>query len=535
MAHGLSHEKPEQRVKEQENEAFRRKLPGELAKGTEHEDVILDSLVEHVIHQDTKMRILWANRAACESAGLTREELLGRHCYEIWLQREAPCADCPVLKAMKTGQPQKIEKFTSDGKAWFIRGYPVRDDKDRVVGGIEVTLEITDRKRAEEGLRESEDRYRRITEAITDYIYTVTIKDRRPVATIHGLACVAVTGYTTEHFKENPYLWIQMVHEEDRKAVEEQAARTLSGMKVPALEHRIIRKDGATRWVRNTSVLNLDGQGRLLSYDGLVQDITERKRAEEALRKSYDELELRVKERTAELVKANDELKREIKERKHAEDELRQSEEKYRTVLETNPDPVVVYDTEGKVTYFNPAFTSVFGWTLEERLGKKMDIFVPEENWPETKMMLDKMLAGESFSGIETRRYTKKGNIIPVSISAASYRDRNSKAVGIVVDLRDISEQRRAEEALRESEEQLRQDQKRMDMLRFANDVALKLMDELRNPLVAIGGYSRRISSRHYPEDKVKEYGSIIFEQSMRLDNALNAALVHLKEAAEQV
>ena len=74
-----------------------------------------------------------------------------------------------------------------------------------------------------------------------------------------------------------------------------------------------------------------------------------------------------------------------------------------------------------------------------------------------------------------------------------------------------------------------------MEILKFANDVALELMHELRNPLVSIGGYSRRISSREYPEDKLSEYGSIIFEQSVRLDNALNEALVHLKDAAEQV
>ena len=479
------------------------------------------------------------NDRICEMTGYSREELLDQSARMLYPTDE----DFEYVGTEKYAQIRERGIGTietrwrrKDGKVIDVLLSSTPVDPDDLKAGVTFTaLDITERKLAEEELRESEDRYRRITEAITDYIYTVTVQDGRPGETIHGPACVAVTGYTTDDFKANPYLWIQMVHEEDRKAVEEQAACTLSGVKVPALEHRIIRKDGATRWVRNTPVMNFDSQGKLLAYDGLVQDITERKRAEEALRRSHDELELRVKERTAELVKANDELKREIKERKQVEQELRQSEEKYRTVLETNPDPVVVYDMDGKVTYFNLAFTTVFGWTLEERLGKKMDVFVPEENWPETKMMLNKILAGESFSGIETHRYTKEGNIIPVSISAAFYRDRNGKAVGSIVNLRNISEQKKAEEALRESEKRLHQDQKRLDMLRFANDVALKLMHDLRNPLVTIGGYSRRISSRDYPEDKVKEYGNIIFEQSMRLDNALNEALVHLKDAAEQV
>ena len=135
---------------------------------------------------------------------------------------------------------------------------------------------------------------------------------------------------------------------------------------------------------------------------------------------------------------------------------LQESEERYRTVLESNPDPVVVYDMEGSVQYFNPAFTSVFGWSIEERLGKKMDMFVPDENWPETKMMIDSILAGElvgeTFSGIETCRYTKKGEIIPVSISGSIYRNSDGKPVGIVVTLRDIREQKKLQAQLQRAQ-----------------------------------------------------------------------------------
>jgi len=74
---------------------------------------------------------------------------------------------------------------------------------------------------------------------------------------------------------------------------------------------------------------------------------------------------------------------------RESEERLRESEEKYRTVLEASPDPTVAYDTKGKVIYLNPAFTKAFGWTPEEVLGKRID-YVPEENWPETQMMIDK-------------------------------------------------------------------------------------------------------------------------------------------------
>ncbi len=136
--------------------------------------------------------------------------------------------------------------------------------------------------------------------------------------------------------------------------------------------------------------------------------------------------------------------------REQAEEALRESEEKYRTVLEACPDPIVVYDMEGAVIYLNPAFTHVFRWTPEELLGKKID-YVPEENWPETQMMIDKVLAGESFSAIESRRYTKQGEILDVSISVATYLDRDGTPVGSVHTLRDITERKRLAAQLRQA------------------------------------------------------------------------------------
>ena len=135
-----------------------------------------------------------------------------------------------------------------------------------------------------------------------------------------------------------------------------------------------------------------------------------------------------------------------------AEEVVRESEVRYRTVLETSTDPIVVYDIDGKVTYFNPAFTRVFGWTLEERLGKKMDVFVPDEDWSETRKMINKVLAGENFSGFETRRYSKEGNIIQVNMSAAIYKDQDGNPIGSVINLRDISDQKKMEVQLQHAQ-----------------------------------------------------------------------------------
>ena len=145
-------------------------------------------------------------------------------------------------------------------------------------------------------------------------------------------------------------------------------------------------------------------------------------------------------------------LHTDITERKEAEEALRVSEEKYRTVLESNPEPVVVYDMEGRVIYLNPAFTRVFGWSLDEQIGKKIDNFVPEENWPETRMMINKVtVSGESFSGLETRRYTKEGDILDISISGSSYRDQEGNVAASIINLRDATAQKRLEDQLQQT------------------------------------------------------------------------------------
>jgi PAS domain S-box-containing protein len=93
-----------------------------------------------------------------------------------------------------------------------------------------------------------------------------------------------VTGYTSDEFFADPSLWMRTVFPDDRELVCHHFSKVLSGNPVSPLEHRIIRKDGQVRWIRDTSVLQLDSDGNLVSCDGMIKDITERKLAEEALK-----------------------------------------------------------------------------------------------------------------------------------------------------------------------------------------------------------------------------------------------------------
>jgi PAS domain S-box-containing protein len=140
-------------------------------------------------------------------------------------------------------------------------------------------------------------------------------------------------------------------------------------------------------------------------------------------------------------------LKRELNERKNTEAVLRESEERYRSLLESSPDPVVVYDMQGVATYVNPAFEQTFGFSCHELIGKHID-FVPEANWAETKRAIQQMKRGKKINLFETRRFTKRGRILDVQISSTLYLNRKGKPAGNIVTLRDISILKQVEQEL---------------------------------------------------------------------------------------
>ena len=194
------------------------------------------------------------------------------------VQRDHP--EVPVI--MVTGALSDIE--TVDLIHAGAKDYVLKDRIARLASAVLRALSVEQgvraRKAAEKALQESEARYRRITEGLTDYQYTVRIEDGHAVKTTQSPACVTVTGYKPEEFCTNSFLWMQMVAPEERELVMEHVRHILAGNDVPPIEYRIIRKDGEIRWINDTTILFKDASGKLLSYDGVIKDITERKQAE---------------------------------------------------------------------------------------------------------------------------------------------------------------------------------------------------------------------------------------------------------------
>jgi PAS domain S-box-containing protein len=137
-------------------------------------------------------------------------------------------------------------------------------------------------------------------------------------------------------------------------------------------------------------------------------------------------------------------------------EESRQAEELYRSVLNSSADAIVIYDMEGRTQYINPSFTSIFGWSMQELSDKRVP-FVPDDEWEASFFIIQGIIRdGATCSAFETRRYTKDGRIRNISISASRYHDHEGKPAGILAILRDITRRKRAEQALRSSEERFR-------------------------------------------------------------------------------
>ena len=299
-----------------------------------------------------------------------------------------------------------LEIYSLEEKPEINEGPFLKEERNLIDAITERLGHIIERKQLEEALRESESLHRLHFENVSDVIYSV---DPELKITNISPSVERVLGYKPEELIGRPFQELNLLAPEYLEQAASDTMHVLGGERITSAVYQFIARDGIKKWgeVSGAPVIR---DGQIVALISVARDITERKQAEEA---------------------------------------LLQSEEKYRTVLESNPDPVVVYDMEGRVIYLNPAFTRVFGWSLEERLGKKIDNFVPEENWPETRMMINKVTTlGESFSGLETRRYTKEGNILDISISGSCYRDQEGNVAASIINLRDITEQKRLEDQL---------------------------------------------------------------------------------------
>jgi len=117
-----------------------------------------------------------------------------------------------------------------------------------------------------------------------NYIYTLEIRNNYPFIIQHSYGCIYVTGYSLEEYYSNPLLYYEIIYKDDKQIFIENLNRMLCRDLVEPFEYRIVRKDGSVRWVRNIPIPRHDANGELFAYDGLIEDITEKKVSEEFIK-----------------------------------------------------------------------------------------------------------------------------------------------------------------------------------------------------------------------------------------------------------
>ncbi len=233
---------------------------------------------------------VYINRGGAKMLGVENPyQLIGRPIMDVIHPDYHGIVHARVRKSLDEGKFANFieEKFVRfDGSVCDVEVAAVPFTYLDAPSMMVIARDLTVRKRAELALVESEQRYKRLVESVTDYMYSVDVGNSSAVSTTHGPGCVTVTGYTSEEYRQDPDLWYRMIFADDREHVLEEANRILSGAQVPPIEHRIIHKDGSLRWVRNTPVPRHNKEGRIVAYDGLITDITEVRLLENQLRQA---------------------------------------------------------------------------------------------------------------------------------------------------------------------------------------------------------------------------------------------------------
>ncbi len=316
-----------------------------------------------------------------------------------------------------------------------------------------------------ESLLKSEERYRRLIESVTDYIYTVSVEAGKAVSTKHGPACIAVTGYSSEEYDADHNLWFQMVYEADRDAVLRQINLAISGNPVIPLEHRLIHKNGTVIWVRNTIVPSFNEAAELVAYDGMIRDITERKNAENA---------------------------------------QRESEERYRLFLEDFPGVAFKRTIDLKPLFFHGTTEKITGYTGEEFMSRKVrwhEIVHPDDIPKLYENIADLQSIPNYSIEREYRILRKDGQMRWIKELIQNKCDESGNPAFIQGTIYDITEQKKLEE-------QLQHAQKTEAVGQLAGGVA----HDFNNILSAMIGFTTLAQMKMQEDDPARKHLSKLFE-----------------------
>lgn len=366
--------------------------------------------------------------------------------------------------------------------------------------------EVTERKRAEEAARAAEEEYRSIFENATEGIYRSSLDGHQLRA---NPALVKLNGYDSEEeqlaaVNAITTKWYVDPHRrgEFKRLLEEYG-------QVTNFESEIDRHKIRERiWISENARLVRNKDGSPLYYEGTVQDITARKRAEEALRQAHAELEQRVQERTTELMRTNMSLQVEIAERKRAEEELARVQQQNEQILNSAGEGILGIDRAGHIAFVNPSAAAMLGSTVHELLGQSLHETThhsradgsayPSDECSMLRTLQDGLVVYET----DDLYWRKDATHFPVESICAPILNEHREVAGAVVTFQDITQ--------------------RKEVDRMKDELISTVSHELRTPLASLRGFTELLLGRTFPSERQQEFLTIIHNESLRLTKLIN-------------
>lgn len=422
---------------------------------------------------------LAVNEAAVRHYGYSREEFFRMTVLDIRPPEEVPLLLShldEISRREPTPDPQMAGVWTHRKKDDTLIEVKVTwslIDLQGKTARLVLAEDVTEARKTERELQASEHRFRQLAETIHEVFWMF---DPNPPRILYiSPAYEQVWGRSCKSLYENPFSFLEAVHPEDRGELLASMEKQQNG-EGTELAYRVIRPDGSIRWVRDRAFPIRNASGAVYRVAGVAEDITEHRRAELALQETNQTL---------------------------------------RALIHSSPLAIFALNTDGKVTMWNPAAERIFGWTEQEILNQPFPLLSSN---PEQELhVIQKLIsAGSGFTGMEARRPRKDQSLIDLSISIAPLPGAGPTAAGVVAVVADISDRKKAEEALRKSEE-------RFHLITRATNDAMWDWDLKTNSLwwnegfKTIFGYTsdeiepgiESWESRIHPEDKERILSSV--------------------------
>jgi PAS domain S-box-containing protein len=439
---------------------------------------LLDAVGQAIIATNPQGTIIYWNRAAEELYGWPKEEVMSRPIVEITPSEEMLERAAEIMSELRAGRSWSGEFVVQrkDGSTFaaMVTDTPVHDEQGNLAGIIGVSTDITEFKKMEE-LRRSEERFRLLAENAQDLIYRYQLKPTLGFEYVSPSA-TAITGYTPEEHYADPELRFKLVHPDDRHLIDE-ALRSPESL----ITIRWLPKDGGVIWIEQRTKAIYDGAGELVAIEGIARDVTERKSVEEALRTTQEFLG---------------------------------------GILDNAPLPIYGVSEEGRIRLANRFFANFVGMPQEKVIGSLLeDVFTADEarQFRENNRRVietETPLIEEEWAEAPDGRHYFQTIKFPL-------RDPDRRTVAIGGISLDVTERRRAEEALSEA--------RRTERRRIARDLHDIVLQDLSGVLQSLRLTHLQAKKSGISFDFEEELGSL-----GRASSGLRSAIYDLRREKER-